>query len=237
VTPVTWTAGVWTLLPADGASITPSGINNSGSVVGAENEGDGDYHYSAVVWSGGVEMVLPDLGTGAFSDESYALAINDQGVIVGSSVNDSGNQEAVSWTNGVITDLGGLGGPASSAVAINSSNQIVGTSSLPSTGTSHATLWSGNAITDLGTLGGASSSAMAINASGQIVGASNIVAEISDTTTAHATLWTTNGPVDLNSLISLGANITLVSAVAINDQGSIVAYDQNGFYYLLVPAN
>ena len=73
------------------------------------------------------------------------------------------------------SDLGTLGGPYSSAAAINNVGQIVGwsdTAVLPWPSISrHATLWNDGAhVTDLGTLGGDQSYATGINDSGQVVG-------------------------------------------------------------------
>lgn len=73
------------------------------------------------------------------------------------------------------SDLGTLGGPYSSAAAINNVGQIVGwsdTAVLPWPSISrHATLWNDGAhVTDLGTLGGDQSYAAGINDSGQVVG-------------------------------------------------------------------
>src|SRR5438477_9429202 len=70
-----------------------------------------------------------------------------------------------------ITDLGTLGGTASSATAINNNGQVVGYSSLAD-GSTHAFLYSAGAMVDLGTLGGATSSPNDINDSGVVVGSS-----------------------------------------------------------------
>lgn len=68
-----------------------------------------------------------------------------------------------------IVDLGTLGGPTSSAQAINDHNQVVGHSTT-TTRESHAFLWSGGRMRDLGTLGGAYSVAADINNHGDVVG-------------------------------------------------------------------
>jgi probable HAF family extracellular repeat protein len=72
-----------------------------------------------------------------------------------------------------ITPLGTLGGPTSTALAINNAGQIVGYSDT-SSGPHHAFLYSAGTMLDLGTLAGATtSSANAINDGGQIAGTSN----------------------------------------------------------------
>ncbi len=104
------------------------------------------------------------------------------------------------------------------AVHINGAGDVVGWSSGPDG--SRAVLWSaGRAIEDLGTLpGGKYAYARAINARGEVVGFSG---------TAHAIrafLWTrTGGMQDLNTLIPASSGFVLAEAVAINDQGLIVA--------------
>ena len=112
--------------------------------------------------------------------------------------------------------LGTLGGPDSTAVAINGRGQIVGWSTTNAKdeygSISHAFLWQNGKMRDLGTLGGKSSSANAINGSGQIVGESYTRGDVS-----HAFLWE-NGK--MRDLGTLGGNFS--TAVAINDRGQIL---------------
>ena len=68
-----------------------------------------------------------------------------------------------------ITDLGGLGGGSSQAVAINNRGQVAGDSYVKA-GAWHAFVWQNGKMTDLGTLGGDRSYAEAINDAGQVVG-------------------------------------------------------------------
>ena len=106
----------------------------------------------------------------------------------------------------------------SEAVHINDAGDVVGWSSGPDG--SRAVLWSARGtIEDLGTLpGGKYDRARAINARGEVVGFS---------ATAHAMrafLWTRSGGMqDLNRLIPAASGFVLTEAVAINDQGLIVA--------------
>ena len=54
------------------------------------------------------------------------LGINDRGQVVGASGTASGSQHAFLWQDGVMTDLGTLGGIDSVALGINDRGQVVG---------------------------------------------------------------------------------------------------------------
>src|SRR6202008_4360277 len=99
--------------------------------------------------------------------------INDGGQVTGqSSVTGYQTQHAFLWSNGVMTDLGTLGG-YSYPFGINSQGQVVGTS-IAADGQNHAFLYSDGTMYDLnqlvsGLAGTLLSNAAAINDSGQIV--------------------------------------------------------------------
>ena len=188
-------------------------INASGEVVcDAFNRAGHALFYSA--------SKMIDLGT-LGGTNSYACGINDNGQVVGYTINTGGTSHAWLYSSGMMTDLGTLGGTNSYAYSINASGQVVGCYYTPNDASYHAFLYSGSTMTDLGALGGTNSTntiANAINASGQVVGVS----------AGHAFLYSGSAMTDLNTLIDPLSGWTLKYAFAINDTGQIVGCGSNG---------
>ena len=133
ILPLILTVGVY-LVPAIAAAQTPetlpkieglyntvADINNHGLIVGGAidlNNGGG----LAAQWSNGIVSILssPEGFTG-----SYAGAVNDAGVIVGSGGSGTGDNEPLAWINGlpVVLQTVGFGG---AALDINQAGDIVG---------------------------------------------------------------------------------------------------------------
>jgi probable HAF family extracellular repeat protein len=114
-----------------------------------------------------------------------------------------------------VQDLGTLGGPYSSASAVNELGQVVGWASTGGGG-NHAISWTqAGGLVDLGTLGGQSAGGDAVNGSGQVVGYSDTVSG-----DIHAFSWTqTGGMVDLGTF---GGRQSV--AYAVNGSGQVVGY-------------
>ena len=107
--------------------------------------------------------VVTDLGTLGAVQSAHANDINDAGQVVGS----AGNRGFL-WQNGVMTELGTLGGNSSGASAINELGQVVGGATTAAPSTSHAVRWDNGVITNL--LPGQVSGASGINDAGQVIG-------------------------------------------------------------------
>jgi probable HAF family extracellular repeat protein len=78
------------------------------------------------------------------------------------------------WDNGIIIDLGSLGGTMSFAQCANDREEVIGLSNLPGDQVSHAFLWRKGRMTDLGTLGGDLSEAAWINNAGIVAGSADL---------------------------------------------------------------
>jgi probable HAF family extracellular repeat protein len=212
-------------LPGPNSSC-PTWINDRGLITGvseyAVDQAAGVILEKAVLWRNGGMVDLGTLG----GDQSDAGAVNNRGQVVGTALNDvpdpvpgsagplgltncaipppfnTTEARAYLWQDGVMHDLGTLGGPDASANLINDRGQVTGASftnavSNPTTGipTTDPFLWQRGTMIDLGTLGGTFGSPNWLTASGIIVGTSNLAGD----DTHHAFLW--NGTLrDLGTL-------------------------------------
>jgi probable HAF family extracellular repeat protein len=202
------------------------GINDSGRAVGFSATPSGQTRAFRTAAYSPIAPLTDDLGTlpgGAFS---FAYAINNAGITVGSStvrVGTSIQEHAVKWTDTAIIDLGTLAGHNKSvAFGINGLGQIVGYS-LVIGGAQRAVRWSATgAITNLGTLPrGTRSVAYAVNDAGTTVGSATNSSGV-----WRAVRWTSSGITDLNTLIdsSLRSEWDLREARSINGAEEIVGW-------------
>lgn len=100
-----------------------------------------------------------------------ARSINASGQVVGIYHLADATSRSFLYSNGVMRDIGTLGGRHTNSGRINTKGQVVGGADT-ATGESRAFLYSDGVMTDLGTLGGNYSRAFTINDRGQIVGSS-----------------------------------------------------------------
>ncbi|HTB80277.1 MAG TPA: hypothetical protein VK717_05265 [Opitutaceae bacterium] len=178
---------------------------------------------------------ITDLGT-LGGTESYAVAVNASGQVVGKAMLPSGSYRAFAWWKGTMIDLGTLNSDYSAATGINDEAEVVGESST-STGATHAFHFSfgTGVMTDLGTLGGNYSTAAAINNNGLIVGTAAL-----STGSDRAFVFSTDGL--MHDLGTLGGDYS--TATAIDDNNVVVGwaarssglfpdlYNQHGFVFI-----
>lgn len=167
----------------------------------------------AAVWKDGAWSALP------FS--AWVEDINKFEVVVG--VHWTGiAAHAFAYRDGVLHDLGTLGGEDSTAVAVNDKGTVAGTSRMPDGTTLHAFTWRNGEMTDLGTLAGTSSMASDINSRGVVVGDS-FEAD------GRAVAFIHDGAGPMRRLLDIDVSN---HAVAINDRGAVVGFtDANSFLY------
>ncbi len=236
-----WHNGVRTdlgVLPG-GVNSLASWISANGLVAGVAENGQidplipGFPELRAVLWQNGG---ITDLGVLEGGNESVATAVNNRGQVVGLFANTVpdpfsmfglGYQaRAFLWQNGVMQDLGTLGGPDAQALLINERGQVVGwsyTSSNPGCGfaglslTTGSFLWeAGKGMKDLGNFGGTCTTAADINNLGQVVGVSALTGD----QFGHAFLWENGVLHDLGDSFE-GDNS---GAFAINEAGEAVGF-------------
>ena len=225
-----------------------NGINATGQVVGFSGLQRDSTESRAFMWTSQTGMI--DIGTlgGGYAQ---AYAINDAGSITGASQTQSAGPVAITHafiyqpmclSCAPMRDLGVLGGFSSYGMAINSYSHVAGYSTINSNdGRVHAFLHDGNKMIDLGSLGGKGrdtdvSVALGVNNLDQVVGYSFLPGVGGMPLQRVAFLWRPNmgggEMINLNKLLETKArNYLLISAIAINDHGQIVAsaYDtQNG---------
>ncbi len=216
----------------------PGGINSqavwisgNGLIAGFSDNGEldpttpGMPQRHAVLWRHGQ---IVDLGTHPDGGlQSGANAVNDRGQVVGFALNNIPDPflglptqlRAFLWQDGVMQDLGTLGGPDAAANFINDRGEVVGLSFTaidPATDAPaaiHPFLWKNGNMLDLGSLGGTDSEPTALNERGEVVGYSTLAGD----TTLHPFLWRKGR---LSDLGTLGGDTGTTNWI--NDRGDIV---------------
>jgi len=201
-------------LPGQNSSAVAA-INGQGWIVGYSQDGlidplNGAPAYVPILWKNGKMINLGNLG----GYESLAVDINNRGQIIGFSTNavpDPFNPFGLPtqlrgfiWQNGVMTDLGTLGGPDTQiGVRVNERGQTTGSSDtnfVPNVTTGLPTadpfLWENGKMIDLGSFGGTLGFGDMVNNRGQVIGVSDLPGDV----TQHAFLWENGNLQDLGTL-------------------------------------
>ena len=239
-------AFVWTqaLGLADIGAASPAAINNAGQVVGGAGRATGSSYggplafswtptsgfvdIGALLWSG--HRSLPSIATAVNDagqvigtlggDRSDAVAVNQDGTVIGNSFTADGAQHAFIWQPGTgIVDLGTLGGTGSTARAINAAGQVAGfLTTAP--GEQHGFVWSAaeglldlNDVTPGKPAGLTINDVIAIADNGHIVASSRLglVLLRRAPASAHAPVIgaiAANDPLAVNSTIEISAAFT-----------------------------
>lgn len=138
----------------------------------------------------------------------YAVAMNNVGQVLVKALT-AGGFRTLLWENGVMTDLGNLGGPCTQGQDLNDAGQVVGWAQTAA-GEYHAFLWEHGVMTDLAPfLVGNFNAAIAINNQGLILLKSS-------TPAGEHTFLYQNGQV--SDLGNFGSNYAVATDLNINGQ-------------------
>jgi probable HAF family extracellular repeat protein len=230
-------------------SINARGWATGGSGTSEIDPQTGNPQEHAVLWKG-TEIV--DLGTLGAGLDSAGLTINNAGEVVGMATVDTtidpfplgpwrSPTHAFIWRNGVMQDLGTLGGADSFPTGgcnNERSDLVVGWSFTNSTAnastglpTQHAFVWDQGTMTDIPTLGGTGASSQCANNRGQVVGQSTLAGDVGcpDFCAQHVFSWEHGTVTDLGTL---GGRFSQVDWLNNEDQavGGSTTIDDESFH-------
>ena len=226
-------------------------INSSGWVAGLSENGvidplTGFPESIAVLWKDGEIINLGTLG----GNSSGANAVNSRGQVIGGALNATSDPfsatlinafipetlaflffpvatetHAFLWHDGVMQDLGTLGGPDSVAWFVNEHGQVAGQSTVnsiasPTTGvpTVDPFFWDGGKMVDVGNFGGTFSFVSGLNDRGQMTGTMTLPGDL----TNHPFFWDRGILTDMGTL---GGDFGVPNAIS--NSGEVVGFAFN----------
>jgi probable HAF family extracellular repeat protein len=193
-------------------AVVLTGSGGNGLVVGPSENGTidpltGVPAIEAVLWKNDQPINLGTLG----GNESFPISVNNRGQVVGAASNaipdalaplffplSATQTRAFLWQDGVMQDLGDLGGPDAFAITVNDRGQVLGLS-LTSTNSlaQDGFLWQNGKMQDIpDSLGGTNVSPFYLNNQGQAVG----IATLPGDQINHPFLWQDGVLTDLGTL-------------------------------------
>jgi probable HAF family extracellular repeat protein len=207
--------------------VNSHGIGAGLSETGAVDPYTGWPSMAAVLFKGGQVMALGSLPG---VSESFACCVTDSGLVAGMGSNGIADPfsffgtptqwRSFIWQDGVMNDIGTLGGPDATVAIMNNRGQVTGqsyTNNTPNPATGIPTLdpflWQNGKMQDLGTLGGTVGFANWMNNHGDVAGTSDLASD----QTHHGFLWS-NGK--LTDLGTLGGDNS--EGFWVNDAGDVV---------------
>jgi len=204
-----------------GTNCFVSGINDVDTVVGSSSPAVGSVDVHAFVYQNGT---MTDLGTRPGDTSSVATAVNNHGLVVGTSSSVRGSS-VWTWRDGIYRRIPMPAGAVTAAAGgVNDRGQITGWATYE-TDHPRAFLYADGQAVDLGTLDDAAynsqSQGLAVNDAGQVVGWSS-----GPSFFCHAMLSSHGTMVDLGALPAGDAGASSV-ATSINGRGQIVGTSED----------
>ena len=233
-----WDKGVLAnlgLLPG-GCFSLPNAISPNGLIVGSGDFGVIEPVSGLPELHGSFQSIRGTIDMGTFGGpSSLAADLNNRGQATGGAENAEPDTwcfgcliglpypnawHAFVWQNGILKDIGTLGGPDSFGLVVNESGQVTGysfTNDVPNPTTGIPTvapfLWDRGRMVNLGTLGGVLGLANSVNNHGQVVGLSDVSGDLAN----HAFFWERGVLTDIGTLGGTNG-----AASWINDAGSVI---------------